>query len=34
MVERLLHDLSELGLGAATADVGAAPALADREITR
>jgi tetratricopeptide (TPR) repeat protein len=35
MVERLLHDLSDLGLGAATADVGGnAPSLADREITR
>jgi tetratricopeptide (TPR) repeat protein len=35
MVERLLHDLAELGLGGATADVGAgAPAFADREITR
>ncbi len=37
MVERLLRDLSELGLGGATADMGAsAPALADRkaEVTR
>jgi hypothetical protein len=35
MVERLLRDLSELGLGGATAEVGgSAPALADREITR
>ena len=35
MVERLLHDLSDLGLGVATADVGGtAPALADREVTR
>lgn len=35
MVERLLHDLSDLGLGAATADMGgSAPALADREVTR
>lgn len=35
MVDRVLHDLSELGLGGATADVGgSAPALADREITR
>jgi hypothetical protein len=34
MVERLLHDLSELGLGGATADMGGtAPAL-DREVTR
>ena len=35
VVERLLHDLSELGLGRATADIaGSAPALADREIAR
>jgi tetratricopeptide (TPR) repeat protein len=35
MVERLLHDLSDLGLGGATADVGGnAPGLADREVTR
>jgi hypothetical protein len=36
MVERLLHDLSDLGLGGATAEVGGgdAPALADREVTR
>jgi tetratricopeptide (TPR) repeat protein len=35
MVEHLLRDLSELGLGAATADVGGgAPALVDREVTR
>jgi tetratricopeptide (TPR) repeat protein len=35
MVERLLHDLSDLGLGGATADVGgSAPVLPDREVTR
>jgi hypothetical protein len=35
MVERLLRDLAELGLGGATAEVGgSAPALADREVTR
>ena len=35
MVERLLRDLAELGLGGATADMGGnAPALAEREITR
>jgi tetratricopeptide (TPR) repeat protein len=33
MVERLLHDLLDLGLGGATADVGGAPAIA-REVTR
>ena len=32
MVERLLRDLSELGLGATTAEVGGAP-LGEREIT-
>jgi tetratricopeptide (TPR) repeat protein len=35
MVERLLHDLSGLGLGGATADVGGtASSLADRDVTR
>jgi len=35
MVERLLRDLADLGLGGATAEAGGgAPALADREITR
>jgi tetratricopeptide (TPR) repeat protein len=35
MVERLLHDLSDLGLGGVTADVGGnPPALADQEVTR
>ncbi len=34
MVDRLTRDLSDLGLGGATADVGGSASAADREITR
>src|SRR5262249_48156836 len=35
IVERLLQDLAELGLGGATAEIGGStPALTDREVTR